>query len=89
MHEDGSLAFTPVTTAKQDELRIRSDLQLSQDGKWQGKTAINASGAFNLELRSMVLGIDPQKDQFVKQHLRFGLQRGSGLLHKSDPYETK
>ena len=89
LHEDGSLAFTPVTTAKQDELRIRSDLQLSPDGKWQGKTAINASGAFNLELRSMVLGIDPQKeDQFVKQHLRFGLQRGSGLLHKSDPYET-
>ncbi len=89
LHEDGTLAFTPVTAANQDELKIHNDLQLSPDGKWQGKTAINASGAFNLELRSMVLGIDPQKeDQFVKQHLRFGLQRGSGLLHKNNPYET-
>lgn len=87
LHEDGALATTPLSSPKTDALHITSHLELDHDGKWTGNTQINASGAFNLALRGMVLGIDPHReDQFVKQHLRFGLQRGSGRLHKTDPY---
>jgi hypothetical protein len=87
LREDGSLATTPLSSAQTDALRISSHLELNNEGKWTGNTQINASGAFNLALRGMVLGIDPHReDQFVKQHLRFGLQRGSGRLHKTDPY---
>lgn len=87
LREDGTLATTPSTAVKNDVLRIASHLELNKEGKWIGKTQIQASGAFNLALRGMVLGIDPHReDQFVKQHLRFGLQRGSGSLHKTDPY---
>jgi transglutaminase-like putative cysteine protease len=87
LREDGTLATTPLSSAAKDALHITSNLELNSEGKWTGKTQINASGAFNLALRGMVLGIDPHReDQFVKQHLRFGLQRGSGRLHKTDPY---
>ena len=87
LREDGTLASTPLSSAAKDALHITSNLELNSEGKWTGNTQINASGAFNLALRGMVLGIDPHReDQFVKQHLRFGLQRGSGRLHKTDPY---
>ncbi|WP_024872314.1 DUF3857 domain-containing transglutaminase family protein [Tolumonas lignilytica] len=87
LREDGTLATTPLTTTQNDALQISSNFDLNSAGKWTGETKIHASGAFNLALRGMVLGIDPHReDQFVKQHLRFGLQRGSGILHKSDPY---
>lgn len=85
--EDGTLATTPISSAQRDALQIKSDLVLNEQGKLTGKTQIQASGAFNLALRGMVLGIDPHREeQFVTQHLRFGLQRGSGTLHKADPY---
>jgi Transglutaminase-like enzymes, putative cysteine proteases len=87
LREDGTLATTPLTAAQSDALRISSNLELNSEGKWTGKTQIQALGSYNLALRGMVLGIDPHReDQFVKQHLRFGLQRGSGTLHKTDPY---
>ena len=87
LREDGTLATTPLSSAQTDALHISSHLELNNEGKWTGNTEIHASGAFNLALRGMVLGIDPHReDQFVKQHLHFGLQRGSGRLHKTDPY---
>lgn len=85
--EGGKLATTPLTTPQSDALQITSHLTLNENGQWAGNTEIDASGAFNLELRSMVVNIDPyREDQFIKQHLQFGLQRGSGQLMKSDPY---
>jgi hypothetical protein len=85
--EGGKLATTPLTTPQTDALQITSHLTLNENGQWAGNTEIDASGAFNLELRSMVVNIDPyREDQFIKQHLQFGLQRGSGQLMKSDPY---